>query len=150
MKAGHAPVIVVRRKKHHATYHGGAWKVAYADFVTAMMAFFMVMWLSAQDSVVRQAIAGYFSKPGVLPQTSSDGIMSGKTGIDPNSLPTLDKENERRNEKLQSEVRERFGGLPTFFCGRLSTYTDIDQDQAIERAFACADAVERELASERG
>jgi len=104
MKAGHAPVIVVRRKKAHAAHHGGAWKVAYADFVTAMMAFFMVMWLSAQDSTVRTAIAGYFAKPGVLPQTSSDGIMSGKVGIDPGSPPTLSQE---QGEKQQRREKER-------------------------------------------
>ncbi len=42
---------------------GGAWKVAYADFVTAMMAFFLVMWLCAQDQKVREAVAGYFLDP---------------------------------------------------------------------------------------
>lgn len=43
--------------------HGGAWKVAYADFVTAMMAFFMVMWITAQSKSVRQAVSQYFSDP---------------------------------------------------------------------------------------
>jgi chemotaxis protein MotB len=42
---------------------GGAWKVAYADFVTAMMAFFMVMWLTAQDKSVKEAVAQYFEDP---------------------------------------------------------------------------------------
>src|SRR3972149_10832204 len=42
---------------------GGAWKVAYADFVPAMMAFFMVMWITAQDKPVKEAIAGYFQAP---------------------------------------------------------------------------------------
>ena len=42
---------------------GGAWKVAYADFVTAMMAFFMVMWLTSQKPEVKQAVAGYFKDP---------------------------------------------------------------------------------------
>lgn len=43
---------------------GGAWKVAYADFVTAMMAFFMVMWLTAQSSDVKTAVAEHFRNPG--------------------------------------------------------------------------------------
>jgi chemotaxis protein MotB len=43
--------------------HGGAWKVAYADFVTAMMAFFMVMWITAQSKAVKQAVSQYFSDP---------------------------------------------------------------------------------------
>jgi len=42
---------------------GGAWKVAYADFVTAMMAFFLVMWITAQDQKIKQAIARYFNNP---------------------------------------------------------------------------------------
>ena len=47
---------------------GGAWKVAYADFVTAMMAFFLVMWICGQDNKIKQAIARYFNNPlGVKP-----------------------------------------------------------------------------------
>ncbi len=42
---------------------GGAWKVAYADFVTAMMAFFMVMWITAQGKEVKEAVAQYFKDP---------------------------------------------------------------------------------------
>lgn len=59
------PVIIVRRrkKKKHA-HHGGTWKIAYADFITAMMAFFLVMWLLSQStSVQRQLIADYFRTP---------------------------------------------------------------------------------------
>src|ERR1041384_519048 len=53
-------------------HHGGAWKVAYADFVTAMMALFMVMWLLAStDQATRQEISNYF-RTGILP----DGDMS--------------------------------------------------------------------------
>ncbi|VTT97920.1 flagellar motor protein : Motility protein B, N-terminal domain protein OS=Gemmatimonadetes bacterium KBS708 GN=J421_0225 PE=4 SV=1: MotB_plug [Gemmataceae bacterium] len=46
-----------------AGHSGGSWKVAYADFVTAMMAFFLVMWIGAQDSKVRQSVANYFVDP---------------------------------------------------------------------------------------
>src|SRR5208283_1238621 len=46
-----------------AGHGGGAWKVAYADFVTAMMAFFLVMWICAQDQSTREAIAHYFNEP---------------------------------------------------------------------------------------
>ena len=62
-------------------------------------------------------------------------------------VPTVDGRYERVNVELQEEVTARLGGVPTFFCGRLSTYTYIDQDQAIERAFDCADAVGRALTS---
>ena len=56
-------------------------------------------------------------------------------------VPTVDQTNERTNAELQAEIRARLAGLPTFFCGRLSTYTYIDQDQAIARAMACAEEV---------
>lgn len=58
------PIIVVKRRKNAAGHHGGAWKVAYADFVTAMMAFFMVMWLVASVSKdQRAAMFEYFHNP---------------------------------------------------------------------------------------
>jgi chemotaxis protein MotB len=67
--ADQRPIIIVRKKRAaHAAHHGGAWKVAYADFVTAMMALFIVLWLLTQaDMRLRQQIAQYFRDPGVLP-----------------------------------------------------------------------------------
>jgi chemotaxis protein MotB len=57
------PVIIIKRKKVHAPHHGGAWKVAYADFVTGMMALFIVLWLLNSNPDVRKAIGGYFLDP---------------------------------------------------------------------------------------
>ena len=58
------PIVVVRKKvSGHGGHHGGAWKVAYADFVTAMMALFIVLWLTSADEEVKKAIAGYFNNP---------------------------------------------------------------------------------------
>ncbi|HXS30573.1 MAG TPA: flagellar motor protein MotB, partial [Steroidobacteraceae bacterium] len=59
------PIIIVKRKRAHGGgHHGGAWKVAYADFVTAMMAFFMVMWLVASvTKEQRAAMFEYFKNP---------------------------------------------------------------------------------------
>jgi chemotaxis protein MotB len=57
-----APIIIKRRKAAHA-HHGGAWKVAYADFVTAMMALFIVLWLLSSDDKVKKAVGGYFLDP---------------------------------------------------------------------------------------
>ena len=73
------PIIVVKKKGGHAGHHGGAWKVAYADFVTAMMAFFLVMWLVNQSKATKAGIGGYFRDPvgfaeggrGVLPGADS-------------------------------------------------------------------------------
>lgn len=58
------PVRIIYRKKGHAhAHHGGAWKVAFADFMTAMFAMFLVLWLVNQSSDVKAAVAGYFQDP---------------------------------------------------------------------------------------
>jgi len=57
------PIIVIKKKGGHAGHHGGAWKVAYADFVTAMMALFIVLWLLSSSDDVKKAVAGYFRDP---------------------------------------------------------------------------------------
>ena len=56
-------IIIIKKKGGHAAHHGGAWKVAYADFVTAMMALFMVLWLMNSSKPVQDAVGGYFRDP---------------------------------------------------------------------------------------
>jgi len=56
-------VIIIKKKGGHAAHHGGAWKVAYADFVTAMMALFIVLWLMNSSKPVQEAVGGYFRDP---------------------------------------------------------------------------------------
>lgn len=76
------PIIVIKKKGHHGGHHGGAWKVAYADFVTAMMAFFMVMWLvNSAEVTTRQNIASYFRRPGLFQSGSGTPLMMGESGI---------------------------------------------------------------------
>jgi len=55
--------IIIKKKIMHGDHHGGAWKVAYADFVTAMMALFIVLWLMGASEPVKKAVAGYFKDP---------------------------------------------------------------------------------------
>jgi chemotaxis protein MotB len=57
------PIVIVKKKGNHGGHHGGAWKVAYADFVTAMMALFIVLWLLSTSQKTRDAISGYFKDP---------------------------------------------------------------------------------------
>ncbi|MBC7522422.1 MAG: OmpA family protein [Sandarakinorhabdus sp.] len=77
------PQIIYRKAKGHAAaHHGGAWKIAYADFVTAMMAFFMLMWiLGATDEDQRKGIADYFTPTIIQMKNSggSNGIMGGRS-----------------------------------------------------------------------
>ncbi len=78
--ANAAPVIIKRKKIIKGGHHGGAWKVAYADFVTAMMAFFLLMWLiSATTEQQRKGLADYFNPAVPLTRQSGggDGIMGG-------------------------------------------------------------------------
>jgi flagellar motor protein MotB len=67
---GSRPIIIVKKKGGHGGHHGGAWKVAYADFVTAMMALFIVLWLLNTNKPVREAVAGYFKDPPEPPTRS--------------------------------------------------------------------------------
>lgn len=65
------PIIVVKKTVAAHGHHGGAWKVAYADFVTAMMAFFLVMWILGLNQESRKAISAYFNDPtGMMKQTA--------------------------------------------------------------------------------
>ena len=57
------PIIIIKKKGGHGGHHGGAWKVAYADFVTAMMALFIVLWLLNSSKQVQEAVGGYFKDP---------------------------------------------------------------------------------------
>lgn len=60
---GHGPIIVKKGKKHDHPFHGGAWKVAYADFVTAMMALFIVLWILSSEDIIKEEVADYFRDP---------------------------------------------------------------------------------------
>jgi chemotaxis protein MotB len=57
------PIIIIKKKGAHGGHHGGAWKVAYADFVTAMMALFIVLWLMNSSQKIQLAVGGYFKDP---------------------------------------------------------------------------------------
>ncbi|MEL7557367.1 flagellar motor protein MotB [Stutzerimonas chloritidismutans] len=70
------PIIVKRVKKVAAGHHGGAWKIAFADFATAMMAFFLVMWLmSSATPEQKRAISGYFQDPIGFTESASPHVI---------------------------------------------------------------------------
>ena len=78
--------IIIKKRRGHAGHggHGGAWKVAYADFVTAMMAFFIVMWILGQSEQVKESVTSYFKDPGAF------NFIDGKRAIpvDLNLVPS--------------------------------------------------------------
>jgi len=96
-----APIIVIRKKAAHGGHHGGAWKVAYADFVTAMMALFIVLWLMNASDQVKKAISAYFSDPtGSGKQTGSALAGSGE------SLSLAKDDMVNLKEKLQQALKK--------------------------------------------
>jgi chemotaxis protein MotB len=115
------PVIVIKKKVHsHHGHHGGAWKVAYADFVTAMMAFFLVMWIVGQSNPIKAGVAGYFRDPGVFDRGRGDatGILPGSPqGIQPpTTTPSAEAITAARAvlEQSAQRLREAFEGRPEF------------------------------------
>src|SRR5512141_1214362 len=81
--SGERPIIIKRIKKSGGGgHHGGAWKVAYADFVTAMMAFFLLMWLiNTTSPEQKRGIADYFAPAAVSATTSGAGGILGGTSL---------------------------------------------------------------------
>ena len=98
--AASKPIVIVKKKGGHGGHHGGAWKVAYADFVTAMMSLFIVLWLMNTSEKVRQAVAGYFNDPrGKSTQTGTDQSGSSENlALDQSNIADLKK-------KIEEAVR---------------------------------------------
>src|ERR1700744_6073107 len=95
------PIIVIKKKGGHGGHHGGAWKVAYADFVTAMMSLFIVLWLMNTSDHVRKAVAGYFNYP--LGRSTMNG--TDRAGEDSNSPVTRDNV-EQLKDRLQKSLTQ--------------------------------------------
>jgi chemotaxis protein MotB len=75
------PPVIVKKMVRREGHPHGAWKVAYADFVTTMMALFIVLWASGQDTHVREAIAAYFRNPTGVPNGNSGGVLPQSAGV---------------------------------------------------------------------
>ena len=104
MAAKAQPIVVIKKKGGHGGHHGGAWKVAYADFVTAMMALFIVLWLMSQSEQVKKAVAGYFNDPkGTASLLGTTMPESGK-----GTTPTANQNQQELQdlkEKLEKEIQ---------------------------------------------
>lgn len=96
-----APVIK-KVVKGHGGHHGGAWKVAYADFVTAMMALFIVLWILAQSKEIREAVSSYFKDPiGFSNKTKI--LMEGKANL----APDLKAQEEMQKHEMEKAELEK-------------------------------------------
>jgi chemotaxis protein MotB len=95
------PPIIIKKKISHGGHHGGAWKVAYADFVTAMMALFIVLWLMNSSKKIQEAVGGYFKDPtGTTKLAGSD-----KAGAAENFVVTRDNM-DLLKEQLEKAIKE--------------------------------------------
>src|ERR1700747_1329501 len=95
------PIIILKKKGGHAGHHGGAWKGAYADFVTAMMALFIVLWLLNSSKQVQEAVGGYFKDP----TGTSKKVGSNMQGAGENFVLTRDNI-PKLKEQLQKAMRQ--------------------------------------------
>jgi chemotaxis protein MotB len=95
------PIIIIKKKAGHGGAHGGAWKVAYADFVTAMMSLFIVLWLLNSSSQVKKAVGGYFKDP----RGTSKKVGTGLNGSGENFTLTKDNMSQIKDE-IQKTVRQ--------------------------------------------
>ena len=139
---GAAPALepIVKKKKidaGHAGAHGGAWKIALADMMTAMMAFFLLMWLlGATPEDQRAGIAEYFQptdlKTSGMGETSgSNGMFGGRSVIDPETMPSDPKQ-----ASLMERVtpRPRVGATVARLCSRALLITPGNRSPALHPA----------------
>ncbi len=107
MASEHAPIIIVKKRVSGHGHHGGAWKVAYADFVTAMMALFIVLWLLNTSDKVKKMVGGYFQDPrgaGRETGTKLAGIGEG-IPLKKDDLPKLREKLEQAMKKVEDFSR---------------------------------------------
>src|ERR1700679_3338589 len=98
-------IIIIKKKGGHGGHHGGAWKVAYADFVTAMMALFIVLWLMNSSKPIQEAVGGYFRDPNGTAQKT--GTALGGAG----DAGPIKKED---MNKLKNDLMAAMGKMPEF------------------------------------
>ncbi len=117
-KDGKKIVIVRKKSGGHGGHHGGAWKVAYADFVTAMMAFFMVLWIVGLDDQTKKAVEGYFQNPVGTKNAYSGGASPVASGSSParvskNALKLIvRKVEEQQFRDFQTRISARIDSNP--------------------------------------
>jgi chemotaxis protein MotB len=97
------PIIIIRKKSGHGGgHHGGAWKVAYADFVTAMLSLFIVLWLLSSSEQVQKAVGGYFSDP----TGRGKDVGNGLKGSGSESLSIRKDDMNQLKEKLEQAIKD--------------------------------------------
>ena len=117
-----------KKAKGHAGHHGGAWKVAYADFVTAMMALFLVLWLVSQaDTKLKQAIAAYFRSPGVF-DSMQGGILANAKKVSKEPTANTSKDDEQALYTVAQSLQKQFSTRPEFARAKERVRIDVTDE----------------------
>lgn len=111
---GGQPIRIVKKVHGHGGHHGGSWKVAYADFVTAMFALFIVLWIMAQSQSIKMSVSQYFKNPGLLPGstelkdgTPDEGTLTLGTGESAMPPPSISQGVDADQSDVQKADIER-------------------------------------------
>ena len=112
-------IIIVKKKMHGGGHHGGAWKVAFADFMTAMFALFLVMWIVNQSTDIRSAVAGYFQDPLGRADEFGSSIMPGEGAQSSTVRPLTPSE-------VVEMRRNRLGALAQHLEKQLDDVAELD------------------------
>ncbi len=132
-RGGKKVVIIKKKVAGGGGHHGGSWKVAYADFVTAMMAFFMVMWILGMDDKTKQAIEGYFANPvgykkGYGAGSSPISTGSSVTSLQRTPLRMIVRSTEQRTfEQLRQSILDKLAASDSL--KRLNALVDVQVTQ---------------------
>lgn len=111
-------ILIKKRRVSHGGHHGGAWKVAYADFVTALMSLFIVLWLTSSSDTVRKSVASYFNDP-----LGTSTLMGTNRNGSGHALP-LDRNG---MQKLKEQLLDAARQMPNF--DRLKNQVEITAEQ---------------------
>jgi chemotaxis protein MotB len=93
-------IIIINKKSSHGKHHGGAWKVAYADFVTGMLALFIVLWLMNASKPIQTAVGGYFKDP-----HGSSKMTAVEKGPDPGTAPAKIQDMQKLKEEITKAIQ---------------------------------------------
>ncbi|MGB9591393.1 MAG: flagellar motor protein MotB [Candidatus Kryptoniota bacterium] len=121
-------VNIIKKNKARHPHHGGAWKVAYADFVTAMMSLFIVLWIVGQSKQVKQYVSEYFKDPGAFAEKTRNGALSGglvpvnNQSMNKHGLPLDDVQTQTQALTAEGQkLKEMIASIPKFkpFVGQI-------------------------------
>jgi len=148
-KLENRPIIIKKGKKGHGGHHSSAWKVAFADFMSAMMCLFLVLWLVNSKKEVKQAVGGYFRDPGLFTATSGGGagILEGGTGKEASKQQGTEELSPEKQQEMKEKV---FKALQATLEGAIKNIPELQKLKDQISVQATAEGVRVELLDKEG